>query len=170
MTQKSVHVGDYDSIPGDASPGLVFLKEFIPVLDSLDENASIAPYVLPETRLIINDNVIGVDSFTTMARVRSSKLSSFYHKVRRAWDLELPAAANEGSSSCRRTVLYESVSVTIFKDDPQQLPVEVPEFNIIELEPNASDHGKFVALELRSYLDPKPIVERRRQLQSNTNE
>ncbi|KAJ8102437.1 hypothetical protein POJ06DRAFT_265302 [Lipomyces tetrasporus] len=170
MSQKSVHVGGYDSIPDDASPGLVFLKEFIPVLDSLDENASIAPFVLPETRLIINDNVTSVDSFTTMVRVRSSKLSSFYHKVKRAWDLEVPAAAIEGRSGGRRTVFFESVSVTVFKDDPEQLPVEVPEFNIIEVEPTASDHGKFVAVELRSYLDPKPVFERRLQLQSNEKE
>ncbi|KAK9384204.1 hypothetical protein V1515DRAFT_422445 [Lipomyces mesembrius] len=102
-----------------------------------------------------------------MVRVRSSKLSFFYHQVKHAWDLPAPSVTADGCSSGRRTVLYESVSVTKFKDDPQQLPVQVPEFNVIELEPSASESGKFVAVELRSYLDPKPVMHRREQLRSN---
>ncbi|KAK9482761.1 hypothetical protein V1527DRAFT_316580 [Lipomyces starkeyi] len=170
MSQKSVHVGEYHSIPDDASPGLLFMKEFLPVLDSLNENTSIAKFVLPETRFIVGDNIINADAFATMVRVRSSKLSFFYHHVKHAWDLPAPSMAGDDRSSGRRTVLYESVSITKFKDDPQQLPVQVPEFNVIELEPSASDRGKFVAVELRSYLDPKPVIQRREQLRSSATD
>ncbi|KAK9233803.1 hypothetical protein V1525DRAFT_392103, partial [Lipomyces kononenkoae] len=74
-----------------------------------------------------------------------------------AWDIAGPAATADGNGSTR-TVLYESVSITKFKDDPQQVAVEVPEFNVIELNSAASDPSKFVAVELRSYLDPKPVL------------
>ncbi|KAJ8100204.1 hypothetical protein POJ06DRAFT_99736 [Lipomyces tetrasporus] len=56
----------------------------MPVLVSLDENATIAPFGSPKTRFIIGDSVITVDSFATMALVRSSKSNSFYHKVKHA--------------------------------------------------------------------------------------
>ncbi|KAK9372463.1 uncharacterized protein V1513DRAFT_452295 [Lipomyces chichibuensis] len=166
MSQQSVHLGEYHSIPEDASPGLVFLKNFLPVLDSLDENVSIAPFVSPNARFIMGDTVTSVDKFATMARIRSAKLSFFCHCVKHAWDIAGPSAT-DGSGS-KRTVLYESVSITKFKDDPQQVAVEVAEFNVIELESTESDPSKFVAVELRSYLDPKPVLLRREQMQSRS--
>ncbi|KAK9352281.1 hypothetical protein V1505DRAFT_395737 [Lipomyces doorenjongii] len=135
MSQKSVHVGEYHSIPDDSSPGLVFLKKFLPVLDSLDENTSIGDFVLPETRFIVGDNVTNADSLATMFRIR--RFTGAF-----------------GSSGWLQQRQTYAVSITKFQDDPQQLPVQVPEFNVIELEPSASDSGKFVAVELRSYLDP----------------
>ncbi|KAK9350551.1 hypothetical protein V1523DRAFT_73998 [Lipomyces doorenjongii] len=169
MSQQSVYLGEYHSIPEDASPGLLFLKEFLPVLDSLDENVSIAPFLSSNARFIMGNTITSADSFATMARIRSSKLSFFCHRVMHAWDIAGPAATADGNGSTR-TVLYESVSITKFKDDPQQVAVEVPEFNVIELQSTASDPSKFVAVELRSYLDPKPVLLRRQQLQSSPKE
>ncbi|KAK9386019.1 hypothetical protein V1515DRAFT_605853, partial [Lipomyces mesembrius] len=167
MSQQSVHLGEYHSIPEDASPGLVFLKNFLPVVDSLDENVSFAPFLSPNARFIMGDTISSVDIFATMTRIRSTKLSFFCHRVKHAWDIAGPSATDDGSGS-KRTVLYESVSITKFKDDPQQVAVEVPEFSVIELESTESDPSKFVVVELRSYLDPKPVLLRRQQVQSRS--
>ncbi|KAK9235271.1 hypothetical protein V1525DRAFT_275587 [Lipomyces kononenkoae] len=166
--QTSVHVGDYPAIPEDASPGLLFLKEFLPAIDSLDERPAIAKFLSPDVRFIGGGTIITRDALYTMFRGRSGRLSSFGHRVKKAWDIAAPFVGPDGSVREGRTVLYESVSSTIFKDDPEQVPAEVPEFSVIELEPCASDPGIFVAVEIRFFMDPKPVLDRREQLRSNS--
>ncbi|KAK9366867.1 hypothetical protein V1509DRAFT_208288 [Lipomyces kononenkoae] len=166
-SQTSEHVGDYHFIPDNASPGLLFLKEFLPAVDSLDESPPIAKFLSPDVRFIGGGGIVGRDVLESMFRGRSSRLSSFGHRVKKAWDIASPSVEIDGSVRNCRTVLYESISITIFKHDPEQVPVEVPEFSVIELEPSPSDPGKFVAVEVRFWMDPKPVMDRRDQLRSN---
>src|SRR5207248_10874454 len=112
-------------IPLDASPGLRFLKDFLPRLDSLEPDANpIASFLAPGASFVVNGgNPSTADVVRSMFKMRSEKLGLFRHDVKVAWDIE--------RSDKKRTVMYESVSVTVFKADREQKAVEVPEFNII---------------------------------------
>lgn len=73
-----------------------------------------------------------------------------------AWDVE----KDDG----KRTVMYESVSVTVFKKDPERKEIKVPEFNVMELEPMEKGFAGLVGVELRSYLETTPITQRLSEL------
>lgn len=60
--------------------------------------------------------------------------------------------------------MYESVSVSTLKRDPEKKGVEVFEFNIIELEPMDGGVEGLVATELRVYMDAHPITQRLNEL------
>lgn len=59
--------------------------------------------------------------------------------------------------------MYESTSITVFKEDPEHLEVKVPEFNIIEIETDGK--GLWKAVELRTFMDAKPVQDRVSKLQ-----
>lgn len=59
--------------------------------------------------------------------------------------------------------MYESTSVTIFKEDPESAEVKVREFNIVELvssKDNGGESNVFKACELRTFLDGSPVSAR----------
>lgn len=87
-----------------------------------------------------------------MLNSKAAKLDAFHHDVKIAWDV--------GNGDGRRTLMYESMSVAVHKNDPEKVEVKVPEFNIIELVPMKKDFEGLVAVELRSYIRTKPIVQR----------
>jgi hypothetical protein len=87
-----------------------------------------------------------------MLNSRSCKLSTFYRSVEVAWDM--------GKQDGKRTILYESVNLTVFKNDPEQRNLKVPEFNFIGLEPMEYGSEGLGAVELRSSLETKPITQR----------
>lgn len=82
---------------------------------------------------------------------RSKKLGVFHHDMKIGWDME----KEEG----KRTVIYESMSVTVFKNDAEKEEVKVPELNIIEMEPVEKSCEGFGAVELKSHLGTKPITQ-----------
>lgn len=91
-----------------SSPGLVFLSEFLPVLDSLDKDVV---KTMPEKFLAPNAVFIlsphgpsPASDVIPKFEMRADMLSKFSHTESpiRAWDHEKPAGA--------RTVLYESIS------------------------------------------------------------
>src|SRR6516164_7729350 len=104
-----IHYGSYESIPQNASPGLLFLKELLPRLDSLEPDAKpITLFLAPGAGFVVNGgNPSTIDVVQSMFKMRSEKLSLFRHDVKVAWDIE--------KSDMKRTVMYESVSVTTFK-------------------------------------------------------
>ncbi|OAR01449.1 hypothetical protein LLEC1_07506 [Akanthomyces lecanii] len=74
-----------------------------------------------------------------------------------AWDVAL----RDGSG--RRTVMYESTSISTFKDDPEAVEVQVAEFNVVELLPVAdptTGETPLKALQLRAFLDGAPVTSR----------
>jgi hypothetical protein len=154
MAKVFTHHGHCENIPTDASPGLRFIKAFLPALDSLEPSLNpIGPFLASKAHFVINGGsptpahlVIG------MLDSRGKKLSFFHHDMKVAWDME-----KDGG---KRTVMYESVSVTVFRNDTEKVEVKVPEFNIIELEPLQNGSNVLVAVELRSYLETKPIMQR----------
>jgi hypothetical protein len=159
MAQVSVHRGPYTSIPSDTSPGLRFLKGILQALDSLEPPATpIGAFLSPSAQFIINGGKpIPSSAISSMLSSRREKLIAFRHDVTVAWDVE----KDDG----KRTVMYESVSITVFKSDPENQEVKVPEFNVIELDPNQNGREGFVATELRSYMDTTPITQRAVELQ-----
>lgn len=92
--------------------------------------------------------------------MRSQRLKTFRHDLKAAWDVEL----DDGTG--RRMVLYESVSVTVFRDDPDEKAVEVAEFSTVELEPADGGEGfeGLAASVLKTFMDANPVMSRMRQI------
>jgi hypothetical protein len=154
MATVSVHRGHHGSIPSDASPGLLFLKSMLPARDSLDPLTNpIIPFLSPTARFTVNGcSPIPRSEVLTMLDARAKKLSVFHLDVLVAWDVEMDGG--------KRTVMYESISVTTFSNDAEKMEVKVPEFNIVELEPIDGGVEGLIAVELRCYMDAKPIMQR----------
>jgi hypothetical protein len=62
----------------------------------------------------------------------------------------------------KRTVMFKATSETVFKNDPDQLPVKLREFNILDLEGNDLDDLQIV--EMRVFLDSRPVQARAARL------
>lgn len=86
-----------------------------------------------------------------MLAARVGKLSEFYHEVKIALDVE-----KDGG---KRNAMYESVSVTVLRNDPEKMEVKVPEPNIVELERTGGGISELQAVELRSCIDAKPDMQ-----------
>ncbi|CAM6104452.1 unnamed protein product [Calypogeia fissa] len=91
-----------------------------------------------------------------MLKMRSEKVSVFHHSVKKCWDLE----REDG----KRTVMYESISTTVLKCDPEEKAVEIPEFNVVELEEMEGGVEGLGAYELRVYMDAQPVMQRFKEL------
>ncbi|KAK2763186.1 hypothetical protein FQN54_009822 [Arachnomyces sp. PD_36] len=145
----------------ESSPGLSFLRGLLPALDSLEPSSNpIKPFLALGCAFIFNGgSPVSSDQIIAMFESRSEKLSKFHHDVRIAWDIE----REDSGEKAKRTVMYESTSITVFRKDSEQLGVKVSEFNIIEIEKD--DQGFWKAIELRTFMDGKPIQERVSKLQ-----
>jgi hypothetical protein len=160
MAKAHVHTGPYQTIPLAASPGLRFLAAFLPAVDSLDPAANpLDQYLTPNAVFIINGNEpTPAETITGMMAMRSQRLKTFRHDLKAAWDVEM----DDGTG--RRMVMYESVSVTIFKDDPDEKAVEVAEFSTVELEPLNGGFEGLAASVLKTFMDANPVMTRMRQV------
>jgi hypothetical protein len=169
MAQTHIHHGSYESIPSNASPGLLFLRDFIPILDSLEISPPLplTSFLTPDAKFIINNGPpIPTQDVLAMFAMRSGKVAKFHHDLYRAWDI----AKDNGLGS--RTVMYESTSVTVFKQDPENAEVKVREFNIVELVPSKDDGATsegFKACELRTFLDGSPVSARLKSILEEAN-
>ncbi|KAF7513383.1 hypothetical protein GJ744_009804 [Endocarpon pusillum] len=154
MPEAFIFMGPYPLISSDASPGLRFLKAILQALDSLEPSISpLAPFLAPDALFIFNSGEpVAANQIIAMLHSRAAKLDAFHHDMKIAWDVE--------KGDGRRTVMYESMSVTVHKNDPEKVELKVPEFNIIELVPMEKGFEGLVAVELRSYIGTNPIVQR----------
>jgi hypothetical protein len=127
MGKTYIHNGPIQNLKADASPGLRFLAAFLPVVDSLSANTgTLSTFLTPNATFIMNgSDPVPTTTVTEMMKMRSERLKVFRNDLKAAWDVEM-----EGG---KRTVLYETVSVTIFKDDKEEKAVEVSEFSTMEL-------------------------------------
>ncbi len=78
----------------------------------------------------------------------------FRHDVKRAWDI--------AKGTKKRTVMYESISISVFKADPEEKEIEVAEFNLLELEGRDDGTGEeeWKLTEARVWMDSSPVVKR----------
>lgn len=144
----SIHQGSIDSISSTSSPGLLFLKTFLPILDSLDETPAITLHVFPQVKFITNgDSPISLENILEMFRMRHKMLQYFKHEVSKAW--EIPGKEGGGC-----TIIFESVSSTQFKDDEHK--IGVAEMNVWELEREGTD-GELKLVEAKCWMDPAVI-------------
>jgi hypothetical protein len=97
-------------------------------------------------------SAIPLSNMLPMFEQRAKKLTMFQHEISRAWDI----VAARG----KRTVIYESFSVTVFKDDVEGMKVQILELNIAELEPMDGGVEGLGVVELRVFMDGSPVVRR----------
>lgn len=181
-TTVAVHHGPYESIADTASPGLRFLKRFLPIVDSVEaDHEPIGPFFTPNAPILIGSNPPNTASQTTpLLEVRTRHLSHFHHEVHVAWDLNLsnidkPNRGTDGEGhvnavetnlyaplpgniQMKRTVMFEATSETIFKNDPDKFPIKIREFNILDLE--GRDEDDLQVVEMRVFLDSRPVQAR----------
>ena len=167
--KTTIHHGPYTTIPTPTTPGLHFLKTFLPALDSLDaESHPIAPFLHPDADLSVNSNPPNKGSqVLPLLEVRSKHLAAFGHEVEVAWDIDLEQEDDdERQGKCRRTVMFEATSSTVFRDDPDQFAVKVKEFNILDIKKQDAGSGsEFQVVQMRTYLDARPVQDRAARLQ-----
>jgi hypothetical protein len=105
MAQTHIYHGPYQSIPSTASPGFLFLRDFLEIIDSLSGDPSRTTQLLTPTTTFIFD---GIPAASTKAvietlRSRSAKLREYRHGSDIAWDI-----VKENGT---RTLMYESTCV-----------------------------------------------------------
>lgn len=184
-TAVSIHHGPYETIPPTASPGLLFLQRFLPAADSLNpNNHSIHPFFTPNAPLLIGSNPpTPATDVIPLLQVRGRHLAHFHHEVHLAWDMDLSReSGNEDIAAARvpsrdettlyaplaggvrlkRTVMFEATSETVFKNDPDEFPVKLREFNILDLEGASTDDLQIV--EMRVFMDSRPVQARAARL------
>jgi hypothetical protein len=166
-----VHHGPVSSIPSDASPGLLFLKAYLPALDSLSPATQpIAPFLTPLAVFMTNGgSPVPAATIASLMNIRAGQLQAFRHDVVCAWDVADEGdgeSRSSGGEAGKRTVMFESVSVTAFNAnlDPEGKEVLVPEFGIIELEPMQGGILGLGAARLRTYMDAQPVMKHHTEL------
>lgn len=173
----SSYVGLLEDIPSTASPGLLFLKAWIPAIDSLEDaehrnlNYLVSPSALIHNnskppRVLATDPEIAIKGRPDSKEAKRARaLKSASRKLRRAWDIQ-----KEGEPETR-LVFFEGINQYIFNEDAGD-PVVMAEAVILELERVSEEDqtgqhggvGGWRAKEVRSWHDPEPIRTRRGQL------
>jgi hypothetical protein len=103
MPLYTTYSGQLASIPTTSTAGLIFLKSYVPLLDSI--NPPLADLASPEAVLISNGGPhMKVMDLLPMMSKRAEMLDSFSHTEQdmQIWDLEGEAG--------KRTVIWSSVS------------------------------------------------------------
>lgn len=179
-TTTSIHHGPYESIPDTSSPGLQFLKRFLPALDSLTpSDETLRSLFTPNAPILAGSNPpMSAHRATPIMEVCGRHMSQSHHHVHIAWVIDLSNAtavsadvdadANlyaplAGKIPMKRTVMFEAMSETIFKADPDQIPIKVRESNILDLGGRNEDDLQVV--EMRIFFDSKPAQARAASLQ-----
>ncbi|RMJ29016.1 hypothetical protein PHISP_00096 [Aspergillus sp. HF37] len=175
MGKVTIHNGPYTAISENASPGLQFLKQFLPALDSLDPSRTVAPFLTPNASIIVGSQPANPGNrVIPLLEVRSKHLDRFRHDVHVVWDIEHTNADQNQAiqGDTRRTVMFEATSVTVFKNDPDQFEIKVKEFNVLELVSSPSsgqeDNGGLLAREIRTYMDARPVQDQAARLHSQS--
>jgi hypothetical protein len=180
--QCTAYVGSLDGIPSTATPGLLFLKALLPILDSTTVRHGLENLLAPSAVFINNavpptsahaKNVPATEQASpavpnqtaTKLAKRNVALQEIKREFRRAWDMD--------NGNGRRTVVYESRNHYVFTADPDN-PLLMLEAGMIELEsiPTANPESQEVeigvagvwATELRSWHDRVGMLRKREEL------
>lgn len=156
MSVTTIYKGPYQTIGADSSPGLLYLKAFLQTIDSLeiDHVAELPKLLHPDAIFAVNNNP-GVRAADTLSmfQKRPAKVAKFGHDTHTSWDI----AHGDGS----RTVMFESTSFTVLREDEEGVETRVREFSVLEL---VRWDGGLRALELKTYMDPSPAIERAQEI------
>jgi hypothetical protein len=173
----SSYTGLLEDIPPTASPGLLFLKAWIPALDSLEDaghrnlNFLVSPSALiynnsKPPNLLATDPEIAIKGRPESKEAKRARaLKSLSRVLRGTWDIQ-----KEGKLETR-LVFFESINQYIFNGDAGD-PVMMAEAVTLELEKVSEEDqtwqhggvGGWRAIEVRSWYSPEPIITRRAQL------
>jgi len=147
MSKTTIHIGPLVSLPS-TTPGLTFLANFLPKLDSLTP-VDLSPQLHPEARFIVNNgDAVTATQLQGMLTMRGTMLTAFAHEITRAWDVE-------GDETASRTVLYEGWSRSVFKGEEEE--VKVCEFGVADL---VLHEGGWKLKEMRTVVDMGPMMSR----------
>jgi hypothetical protein len=150
--------GNYQDIPDDATPGLLYLKRWFTVIDT----PSLSRDLLSPSAVVKNNSaptaLVSVN-YDLKAPKRNAALKSVAYELERAWDIE----GEDG----KRTVLHDVIIRHVFRAD-ESSEVIMAESAAFELETvPAGETGGFRGLwtvELRSKHDRTPILNKRKEL------
>jgi hypothetical protein len=181
----TAYVGSLEDIPSTASPGLLFLKTLLPLIDdTTTDTQEIRAKLHSPSAVFINNAAAPVYadakknaevasapgtkpvlSQPAKAAKRNAALKCVNREFRRAWDID--------NGNGRRTVIHESRNYMVFAADPEN-PVLMPEAGIIELAriPAAVEGAEdgefgvagFWAIETRSWHDRVGMLKKREEL------
>lgn len=171
---SSIHKGSPKSISETATPGLLFLKQFLPALDSLDPSTAstsapegIDRFLAPTATFRVNSNPpSNVWDVIPLLRIRDKYLSTFRHEIETIWDIGV-------ADGRQRTVMFEATSVTAFREDEDQFEVRLKEFNVLDLETEGKNHNTPEGLRIvgmRTYMDVRPLQDRAARMQPESVE
>jgi len=97
----TIHHGPHETIPEKTSPGLSFLKSFLPALDTLDPVSSpLTPFFTLNAPILIGSNPPSTaDATIPLLEIRSRHLSHFHHQIHIAWDIDLSGIDRANTSA-----------------------------------------------------------------------
>jgi len=81
MAQRHIYHGPYQSIPSTASPGFLFLRDFLDITDSLSGDPSRITQLLTPTATFISNGIPEalIEGVIETLRSRSVKLREYRH-------------------------------------------------------------------------------------------
>ncbi|KAK9772451.1 putative SnoaL-like domain-containing protein [Seiridium cardinale] len=155
MATTSIHIGSLESIPGGASPGLLFLKELLPSWDALGKPPKpVREFFNNETSFVTNSNdPTPVGQVLQGLIKRVDRLAKLHREVTAAYDV--------GKEDGTRTVIFEAINSRVLKNDPSNTEVKGKEVTVLELKPV---DGKLVAVEVRTTLENHALSVHQRKL------
>ncbi|KAM0819209.1 hypothetical protein AB5N19_05024 [Seiridium cardinale] len=155
MATTSIHIGSLESIPGGASPGLLFLKELLPSWDALGKPPKpVREFFNNETSFATNSNdPTPVGQVLQGLIKRVDRLAKLHREVTAAYDI--------GKEDGTRTVIFEAINSRVLKNDPSNTEVKGKEVTVLELKPV---DGKLVAVEVRTTLENHALSVHQRKL------
>jgi hypothetical protein len=142
MVETTIHRGLNQDISTTASAGLLWIKAFGPLFDSIDSNTAkrALEYLTPDCKF----------AFNGLPGISQAQMIAIMEKVKepmRVYDRQTTTAWDVDNGDGTRTVMVESVLVKETEGDKST----VPQFNIAELA--KQEDGSWKATDLRTYLD-----------------
>lgn len=86
---------------------------------------------------------------------RSEAVFEFGHELGRAWDIDQGVV----DGKAKRELMFESVSQTVLRADPDKVRIAVAEFSVVELE--ADESGELKVVEIRTWMNGSAVAARR---------
>lgn len=150
MALTYIHRGSHTTIPATASSGLIFLREYMSAIDSLEPNpgALLGKFLTQDAEFVFNGSQpISAGCLLVILGIRNSKLSKYVHEGDIAWEIQHELGQNPFAT----TVIYESTNVVSFKDGERGLDIKKRQLSILEL---VKDDAEWKLAQSRVFVNP----------------